>query len=53
MIEYLVLGPLVSKGGGQYTGSQGMARARKEDLVAIKELLETGKVVPSSISATR
>jgi NADPH:quinone reductase-like Zn-dependent oxidoreductase len=46
LIEYMVLGPLVSKAGGKQIGSQRMARATKEDLVAIKELLETGKVVP-------
>lgn len=45
LFEHMVLGPLVSKTGGKKVGSMG-AKPNKRDLVAIKELLEAGKVVP-------
>ncbi|HJQ15207.1 MAG TPA: NAD(P)-dependent alcohol dehydrogenase [Anaerolineales bacterium] len=41
----MILGPLVSKRGGQKVTGMGMSNANKEDLLAIQELLKTGKVV--------
>jgi len=46
IIQALLLGPLVSKFGGKKIGFQGVAKTLKEDLLVIKELLETGKIVP-------
>ena len=40
------MGGLVSKAGGRRIGSMGVAKSNKEDLLIIKELLETGKIVP-------
>jgi NADPH:quinone reductase-like Zn-dependent oxidoreductase len=45
LFEHMVLGPLVSKRGDRKVGMMGISDANKEDLLAIKELLETGKVV--------
>ena len=42
----MILGPLVSKRGDKIVDGMGMSNANKEDLLLIKELLETGKVVP-------
>jgi NADPH:quinone reductase-like Zn-dependent oxidoreductase len=42
----MILGPLVSKRGDKTVDGMGMSNANKEDLLLIKELLETGKVVP-------
>jgi NADPH:quinone reductase-like Zn-dependent oxidoreductase len=42
----MVLGPVVSRNGEKKVGGMGMAKTNKEDLLFIKELLETGKVVP-------
>jgi NADPH:quinone reductase-like Zn-dependent oxidoreductase len=44
--EHMVLGPFVSKRGDKKIGMMGVSNANKEDLVFIKELLESGKVVP-------
>ncbi len=46
MFEHMVIGPRVSKAGGKTIAFQGMATTPKGDLLAIKELLEAGKVVP-------
>ena len=46
LLEYMILGSLVSKSGGKQIIGQGMASTAQENLLAIKELLETGKVVP-------
>jgi NADPH:quinone reductase-like Zn-dependent oxidoreductase len=46
LFEHLVLGRLMSKAGGKKIGMMGVSNANKEDLVFIKELLESGKVVP-------
>jgi len=46
LLEYMLLGSLVSKSGGKQIIGQGMASTAQENLLAIKELLETGKVVP-------
>jgi NADPH:quinone reductase-like Zn-dependent oxidoreductase len=42
----MILGPLVSRGGGRKVTGMGVSNANKQDLLFIKELLETGKVVP-------
>jgi NADPH:quinone reductase-like Zn-dependent oxidoreductase len=42
----MVLGPVVSRSGEKKVEGMGMAKTNKEDLLFIKELLETGKVVP-------
>ncbi len=46
LFEHMLLGPLMSKAGGKKVGSMGVARVDKQDLLFIKELLETGKVIP-------
>jgi NADPH:quinone reductase-like Zn-dependent oxidoreductase len=46
LFEHMVIGPLVSKRGNKKIGMMGISNADKEDLLLIKELLETGKVVP-------
>ncbi|MDQ3398447.1 MAG: NAD(P)-dependent alcohol dehydrogenase [Deinococcota bacterium] len=46
LFEHMLLGPLMSKSGGKRVGSMGVANVNKQDLLFIKELLETGKVVP-------
>ena len=42
----MILGPVISRGGEKKVGGMGMAKTNKEDLLLIKDLLETGKVVP-------
>ncbi len=44
LLQAMLLGPL-PKRGGKKVGNL-LARPNKEDLVFVKELLETGKVVP-------
>jgi NADPH:quinone reductase-like Zn-dependent oxidoreductase len=46
LIEHMLLGPLRSKSGGKKVGMMGTAKPNKADLLVIKELLETGQVVP-------
>jgi NADPH:quinone reductase-like Zn-dependent oxidoreductase len=46
LFEHMVLGPWMSKRNSKQVGLQGMATTPKDDLVAIKELLEAGTVVP-------
>lgn len=46
VLEALLLGPLVSKLGNRKLGFMGIATAPKTDLDMIKELLETGKLIP-------
>jgi NADPH:quinone reductase-like Zn-dependent oxidoreductase len=46
LFGHMILGPLVSKRGDKKVGMMGISNAKKEDLLVIKELLETGKVVP-------
>jgi 2-desacetyl-2-hydroxyethyl bacteriochlorophyllide A dehydrogenase len=46
LVEHIVLGPLMSKAGSKQISLQGLATTHKQDLLAIKELLEAGKVVP-------
>ena len=45
LFEHMVLGPLVSRRGNRKVGMMGISNAKKEDLLFIQELLETGKVV--------
>lgn len=45
LFEHLILGPLLSR-GGKKVAIMGTARPNKQDLLFIKDLLETGKVVP-------
>ena len=46
LFQVVFLGAWVSMTGGTKIGAFGTVRPNKEDLVFIKELLETGKVVP-------
>lgn len=46
LIANMILGPIVSRGGEKKVTGMGVSNANKEDLLTIKELLETGKVVP-------
>ncbi len=46
LFGHLILGKLMSKAGGRRIGMMGVSNANKEDLLLIKDLLETGKVVP-------
>ncbi len=41
-----LLGPLISMRGSKKIGSGGMAQPKHEDFIFLKELLESGKVVP-------
>jgi NADPH:quinone reductase-like Zn-dependent oxidoreductase len=45
LLEYNVLGPFVSRSGGKKMDGM-LARITHQDLVALKELMEAGKVVP-------
>ena len=46
LFEHMILGPLVSRRGNKKVGLMGISNANKTDLIMIKELLATGKVVP-------
>jgi NADPH:quinone reductase-like Zn-dependent oxidoreductase len=46
LIEHSLLGSGKSKTDGQRVGLQGLAKTPKSDLLEIRELLETGKIVP-------
>jgi NADPH:quinone reductase-like Zn-dependent oxidoreductase len=46
LFEYMLLGPRRSKAGGQQVGLMPTMQPNKRDLVFMKELLESGKVVP-------
>jgi NADPH:quinone reductase-like Zn-dependent oxidoreductase len=46
LLQAVLLGPLVSKGGSQKIGMMGVANTNKKDLSFLKELLEAGKIVP-------
>jgi len=46
LFEHMLLGRWVSRRGNRKVGMMGMSNANKEDLVMLKELLETGKVIP-------
>jgi NADPH:quinone reductase-like Zn-dependent oxidoreductase len=46
LFEHMILGPWMSRKNDKKVGLMGISNANKEDLLCIKELLETGKVVP-------
>jgi NADPH:quinone reductase-like Zn-dependent oxidoreductase len=46
LFQAMFLGPLISRTGRQRMGSMGEAKINQKDLVFVKELIETGKVVP-------
>lgn len=45
LFEHMILGPRISRNGGEKVGMMGISNPNKEDLLVIKGLLETGKVV--------
>jgi NADPH:quinone reductase-like Zn-dependent oxidoreductase len=46
LFQLMLLGPWVSKRGSQKIGLTGTSKANKKDLGVLKQLLETGKIVP-------
>ena len=46
LFQHMMLAPLASRSGDKKVGMMGVSNDNKEDLLIIKELLETGKVVP-------
>jgi len=46
LFQHMLLGPLVSRKGGKRISVMGTAKINKNDLLFLRELLETGKVVP-------
>jgi NADPH:quinone reductase-like Zn-dependent oxidoreductase len=46
VFQALLLGPLVSRIGSMQIGFMGIATSPQKDLLAIKELLEAGTIVP-------
>ncbi|MFN8441929.1 MAG: NAD(P)-dependent alcohol dehydrogenase [Caldilineaceae bacterium] len=44
--QSLLLGPLLSKRGGQQLGFMGIAKFNQSDMLILRELLETGKISP-------
>jgi NADPH:quinone reductase-like Zn-dependent oxidoreductase len=46
LFEHMLIGPLRSKIGDKKVGLMGTAKIKQQDLVYLRELLETGKVVP-------
>ncbi len=46
ILQALLLGPLISRRGSRKISFMGMATTPKQDLLILKELLETGKIVP-------
>jgi len=46
LAEQLIIGKLTSRSGGKKVVFMGISKVTKQDLTVIKELLETGKVVP-------
>jgi NADPH:quinone reductase-like Zn-dependent oxidoreductase len=46
LFEHMILGPWTSRNSDKKVDMMGVSNANKEDLLLIKELLETGKVVP-------
>jgi NADPH:quinone reductase-like Zn-dependent oxidoreductase len=47
MLQALLLGPVLSRMGGQHLGFMGIAKINQKDLGVMKALLEAGKVVPT------
>ncbi len=46
VLQALLLGPVISRTGKQKMGFMGIAKINQKDLVYVKELLESGKVIP-------
>jgi NADPH:quinone reductase-like Zn-dependent oxidoreductase len=46
IVQAMLLGPLVSRVGDKKMGFMGITKVNQKDLVTLKELIETGKVVP-------
>jgi NADPH:quinone reductase-like Zn-dependent oxidoreductase len=46
LFQAVLLGPIISRGGGQKLGNMGIAEINQEDLLILKELLESGKITP-------
>jgi NADPH:quinone reductase-like Zn-dependent oxidoreductase len=46
LLGHMVLGPVMSKLGNRRIGLMGVAKPNRQDLARIRELLESGKVVP-------
>jgi NADPH:quinone reductase-like Zn-dependent oxidoreductase len=46
LFQVILVGAWVSKTGGKQIGLMGSAQAKQEDLLFIRDLLETGKIVP-------
>lgn len=46
MLQSMLLGPRLSKAGGQTLGFMGMAKINQKDLAFVAELVEAGKVKP-------
>ena len=46
MLQAMLLGPMISRTGGQKMGFMGVAKINQKDLVLVKELLDARKVVP-------
>jgi NADPH:quinone reductase-like Zn-dependent oxidoreductase len=45
-LQSMLLGPLMSRKGGQKMGSMGIAKINQGDLIFLGELLKAGKIVP-------
>ena len=46
LLQALLLGPVISRAGRQKMGFMGITKPNQKDLVCVRELLETSKVVP-------
>jgi NADPH:quinone reductase-like Zn-dependent oxidoreductase len=46
LFQHMILGPWTSRNSDKKVGMMGVSNANQEDLLCIKDLLETGKVVP-------
>lgn len=46
VMQALVLGPLISKAGGKQLGISHVGKVNQDDLLALKKLIESGKVRP-------
>lgn len=46
VLQAMILGPILSRLGSRKIGFMGIASTPKKDLLVLKELLETGKIVP-------